>query len=188
MWNSPRLATPSVFNTLNIFLLKYGNTVKWYHSYFSALCYAVAVFFILIINAECFAFINANKRIKISPAVKMTVAPLGDIVFKYKSAVAAVLITHRHQSVGLAEYFKVALFIIEIRIMPSGCIILDDRTFFTRLGRLEYVVIAVAFSVLSYYKSIYLSCRFYRTAAVNRYYPFIRVDYRQIVFFPLAKL
>ena len=185
MWNSPRLATPSVFNTLNIFLLKYGNAVKWYHSYLSALCYAVAVFFILIINAECFAFINANKRIKISPAVKTAVAPFGYKTFGNKPAVAAVLITHRHQSVGLAEYFKVALFIIKVRIPPSGCIILDDRTFFTRLGRLEYVVIAVAFSVLSYYKSIYLSCRFYRTAAII----LLSVSIiGRLVFFPLAKL
>lgn len=152
------------------------------------MCYAVAVFFILIINAECFAFVNANKRIKISPSVKTAIAPFGYKTFGNKPAVAAVLITHQHQSVGLAEYFKVALFIIKIRIMPSGCIILDDRTFFTRLGRLEYVVIAVAFSVLSYYKSIYLSCRFYRTAAVNRYYPFIRVDYRQIGVFSSCEI
>lgn len=72
--------------------------------------------------------------------------------------------------------------------MPSGFIILDDRTFFTRLGRLEYFVIAVAFSVLSYYKSIYLSCRFYRTAAIYINDLFIIVDYRQIGVFPLAKL
>lgn len=72
--------------------------------------------------------------------------------------------------------------------MPSGCIILDDRTFFTRLGRLEYVVIAVAFSVLSYYKSIYLSCRFYRTAAIDINDLFIIVDYRQIGIFSSCEI
>ena len=69
--------------------------------------------------------------------------------------------------------------------MPSGCIILDDRTFFTRLGRLEYVVIAVAFSVLSYYKSIAdFTEQPPSTAIILLSVSIIG----RLVFFPLAKL